>query len=379
MAVLWYWLPVRLDAVSPYMDVTLSDGFRLRAWAGTVANLWGLSGLPGADRPMLALNLLAWWVWLLCCLWLLARNLVGSDSYRWFVLVFWAVMLGFTATSFNAYLSFFIDTVAAAWIALTVVACARYLTQPKWTMRVLMVVAPIMAILTHESALVLWAVVVLWCIWKVGVLEAMAWFSPCAVVVAGLLVFSPAPEKLSHGLAIGEYIHIGMDQTWSMLGQSANLFGILSGPGGLWIVFVFLGWVWIVAPGEQARWGRITILFLMLIVSLSPLLVAHDTNRLTSMLWLPVVLLVNEVNEVVRGGARVLLNGKILMFFLAVLQLFNPPSLIYRNGIVPYNCYAWWLSHDLKDARIALDVKPWQLQVYGDNYLTQQSAAQCSL
>ena len=379
MAVLWYWLPVRLDSANPYTNVTLAEGIRLRAWAGTIASVWGFSGLPGAARPMLALNLLAWWVWLSCCLWLLGRHVVGSNTYRWFVLMFWAFMLGFTATSFNAYLSFFIDTVASAWIALTVLACVRYLRQPTHSMRILMVVAPILAVLTHESVLVLLVVVVLWCIWKVGIPKTVLWFWPSAIAVVVLLALAPEPEKLAHGLSIGEYFQIGLHQTWAMIGQSANFFGILSGPGvGLWIVFVCLGLGWLTALGEQARWRRAVVFLAMPTISFATLLVAHDTNRLTATLWLPLVLLVNESDEFAQWVGECLLDRKVLMLFLLILQVLNPPSLIYRNGIAPYNCYTWRLIHGLQDAKDALKTTPWQLRIYGENYLTRQAAAQCA-
>jgi len=374
---LWLWLPVRLDQASPYASVTLTDGLRLRAWAGTVAALWGRSGLPGAMRPMLVLNLLAWLLWLVCCLWLAARHAMGAHGRRWVVSIFWVVMLGFTAVSFNAYLGFFVDTVAAAWIALTAAACVRYMERPAWKMRVLMAVAPIMAVLTHESSLTLWAVIVLWCVWKVGLSKTIAWFLPTAILVAALL--SLAPAQSANGLSLGEYARIGLQQSWVMLGQSANFYGILAGPGLLWVVFAHLGVVWMrQAKGVPDKWHRAALLGAMLLMTLSPLLVAYDTNRFSAALWLPVVLLASDTG----GSAWNWLQTRwwsIRGCFVAMLavQVLNPPCLIYRNGIVPYNCYAWLLSQGLRKSQAEQDMAPWQLRVYSDNYLAQQAAAQC--
>jgi len=286
-------------------------------------------------------------------------------------------MLGFTAVSFNAYLGFFVDTVAAAWIALTAAACVRYTERPDWKIRVLMVVAPIMAVLTHESSLTLWAVIVLWCVWKVGLSKTIAWFLPPAILVAAFL--SLAPAQSASGLPLGEYARIGLLQSWTMLGQSANFYGILAGPGLLWVVFAHLGFVRMRQAKKMSEmWCRAALLGAMLLTTLSPLLVAYDTNRFSAALWLPVVLLASDVGGSAWNWLQVRwwwIRGCIVTMLM--LQMLNPPCLIYRNGIVPYNCYAWFLSQGLGKSQAGQDMAPWQLRVYSANYLTQQAGAQC--
>ena len=371
---LWWYFPERVD--TPYARITLMQGLQLRALAGTLAALWPRS-VSDIMLPMLASNILAWWIWMFCCLWVAGRSASGSRIYRWLTLLCWAVLFGFNTVSFNAWVNFFIDTQAAAWMATAALACVYHEKLPAWALCVWVTLAPVLAVMTHESAFALWVVLALWGWWKMGVKKAAAVFLPGAVAIAAILMLFPSPDQalVFFALPMREYVNILLHENGFVWKHSGNIYGLAVGPGTLWLVYAYLGWVWI-RNGKSGAPGRAALVLAMPAAALATLFVALDTNRMAAALWLPAMLLLGAV-----GSERLLANGErrllAILVPLALLQIFNPPSLIYDNVMVPYSCYTLRLARGLKPWRGEQQTRTWELYFHDTHKLSQLVAQRC--
>ena len=352
------------------------QALQLRALAGTLAALWPRS-VSDVMQPMLASNILAWWIWMFCCLWMTGCSASGSRRYRWLALLCWAVLLGFSTVSFNAWVNFFIDTQAAAWMAMAALACVCYAESPAWPLRLCIAVAPVLAVLTHESAVALWLVLALWGWWKMGLKKAAAVFFPGALAIAAVLMFFPSPDQklVFFALPAREYVNILLHEKGFVWKHSGNIYGIATGPGALWLAYAYLGWVW-VKNGQKQAARRATLVLAMPAVALATLLVALDTNRMAAALWLPAILLASEIGEerLFAHAERRLLA---MLAPLAALQIFNPPSLIYDNVMVPYSCYTLRLARGLTPWQGKQQTRTWELYFHDDHKLSQLVAQRC--
>jgi len=78
----------------------------------------------------------------------------------------------------------------------------------------------------------------------------------------------------------------------------------------------------------------------MALLSLAPLMVAHDTIRMVGVIWLPTYLLLREIDL---RSLLASIQFRAWAPAICVLQLLIPPLLMYQDGVVPYNCYSKWL------------------------------------
>lgn len=103
-------------------------------------------------------------------------------------------------------------------------------------------------------------------------------------------------------------------------------------------------------------------------------MIAHDTNRLTALIWLPVALVAG-----VMPIERTLSSAHLawVCTVLIVFQLAMPPSLVFQNGMVPYNCYASAIAQRLPKASQIGQGGNLSLVVYDQNLLTVAMAEKC--
>lgn len=83
------------------------------------------------------------------------------------------------------------------------------------------------------------------------------------------------------------------------------------------------------------------IILMMFVICFAPLLVALDTSRLCALIWLPAVLVMQQVNlrELFCTKLR-----RITLLLLCMVQMLIPPSLVYERGMAAFNCYGLWVG-----------------------------------
>ncbi|MBR6975408.1 MAG: hypothetical protein IKH84_00710, partial [Ottowia sp.] len=98
--------------------------------------------------------------------------------------------------------------------------------------------------------------------------------------------------------------------------------------------------------------------------------------RMAAALWLPAILLASEI-----GGERLFAHAErrllAMLAPLAFLQIFNPPSLIYDNVMVPYSCYTLRLARGLTPWRGKQQTRIWELYFHDEHKLSQLVAQRC--
>jgi hypothetical protein len=236
----------------------------------------------------------------------------------------------------------------------SLVACAALLSEritPAINIKLIagMSLLLIMGVMTHEKTLFDVGILATWICWKSGFRQMLINMMPGAI--AAIVFLMLVPGEGSAGLPPSEYLGILLSGLSFLNSWSFNLWGILAGGGALWILYPLLAWPFIDnAHDSRARLKRIVTVVVMLALCLLPLLVAADTNRMVGVIWLPVFLLLGQVDlgKVFHGPVR-----SAGLIGLCVYQLSVPPALIYNHGIIPFNCYSLALVNKLpKEADI---------------------------
>ncbi len=371
MLLLRLWIPVSFSDASPYARMNLLTAVEPRALMGTM--LHALSGhAEMRHRLLLGINLVSVMAWLGCVLALVGGRSLGGNAGRPLSMaerLAWAALFAFSANPYHAYISMFVDMPAAALVAATALACTALPHRVTATRVLGVTLLALASTLVHEKSLFDLALLALWFSYWRGPAAAAALLGPAFLLTGGFLLASS--ENASWGLPTRDYAAYAVNPIFT---ESVNVWGILVGGGAFWLVYGVLGgWFCRAAMSRTDRLWRTLLVAAMLLVCLGTLLVAHDTNRMVALIWLPTALLAGAVIH--RPYHRPF--GARAFAALIVLQLAAPPSLIFKHGMLPYNCYAARLGQRLPQESVVGQVGGLSLMSYDRNYLTQVMNARC--
>ena len=349
LMLLSFWVPISLEAISPYFGVDFFHGIRPRAILGSVIYL-----LPFAPVQMdvvgNTIKLLAVWVWLCLVLSIFYRAIFQEQKPK-HPITAWFIYLGigfiFAASSIT-YITFsatgIIDAFPAAIVALVI--STDYLLegdQRKFLRIGFITFFLVLACLSHEKTVYELLILIVWFALKWGIRKSLIYFGPALLFT--VLILMRMANKTSTGDTPASYLEIlnsGLSYFWV---NSFNVWGILFGAGALWGLYLMGGRRYFQDAGDQyGRSTRLIVLILMPCICLLPLLVALDTSRFAASMWLPVVLVFQtiEVRAVFAVRAR-----QCILALLCAFQFLIPPMLIYHKGMAPFNCYGLWIGHML--------------------------------
>ncbi len=197
-----------------------------------------------------------------------------------------------------------------------------------------------LAVVGHEKSIFDAGLIGAWLLWKAGWRKAAAYGLP-VIAFYVLFIAVNADAKNAHNWTPTDYLKV-VPNLWDYLfTNSFNLWGILLAGGLLWVV---LGWAAtrFVRQGRQSggrgeAFRRAILLLVLVGLSLAPIAVAWDTNRLVAVMWIPTFLLVRETGM----AAAMTIDRRLLAAgaTMAVLHLFVPPAFALRMGALPVNCY----------------------------------------
>jgi hypothetical protein len=374
MAVLYLWLPVSLSAVSPSLRMNLLERIEPRALVGTLVH--ALSAHPPAQaRWLTAINMLALFGWLMCVLKIVERGNGSGDATSKFVAirVFWVVLFAFSVNPYNAFVALFVDMPAAALVAVTALICLS--SQPRasrWRIGLITMLA-LAATLVHEKSIFDLLILFLWLSGRCGLGAAARLLAPgLSLAVTFVLLVS---NRASWGLPAKDYAGYVLSLHNPIIAESFNVWGIVFGGGAFWLIYLLLGASWRRnAVTRREKIQRTTLVCGMALVCVAQLLIAHDTNRLMALIWLPVAL-VAGVMPIERMLSSVHLAWVCLV--LIAFQLAMPPSLVFQNGMVPYNCYANAIADRLPKASQTGQAGNLSLAAYDQNPLTVYLVKMC--
>ena len=375
------WVPIKFTADNPYFYANLFNGLRPRAILGTVTYLmtWGNFGFT---HGFTILKLIFFWFWLYLIFIQLFQSIFLVSKNNFSQQKLWLIFLGIGFIFAVSPISFLtlssaaiIDAVPFAILAFIVISKILVSENSHFYKNILVTLLLVVATLTHEINLFGLAILMSWYAWKWGFKKSLVYFSPTILITIFFLSFM-ASVTTSGESPLG-YLQIlgkGLSFFWQ---QSFNIWGILFGGGALWIL---LSWcaLQFIQNGQVAREQkrRLYLVFFILFICFLQLVVAHDTNRLMDLIWLPCILLIQEIN------LPSLFSTKRRQFFLGclcILQLITPPMLIFQNGMVPFNCYGLWISSFLpKQEQVEpLKMGPFGLYAINRANLTNLFSAQC--
>jgi hypothetical protein len=339
------WVPINFEVVSIYNYVHLLDGLKPRAIFGTILELmpWASYGKDYLANILRIISIIFWIYFINKQLYKSVFNQEKNKLNISSLLTFFALgFIFFTSpiTLLNLSAAGFIDALPNAIVAY--VATSNYFLTGKSDPKKIffITVLLVLATLSHEKTIFDISILLVWFSWKWGVRKAFWYFSPALLFSSLLLIF------LGNRVASGEtpmgYISIlgnGLEFFWE---QSFNIFGVIFGGGAFWILYLITATKFLknLTPHRSQLLGLVVVL-LMLLICISTLLVAHDTNRMVALIWLPLILIIKEINL---GALFYGLQSKLFLMFLCLVQAATPPMLIYRNGMTGFNCYGLWAS-----------------------------------
>jgi len=329
------WVPFHDHLVTTdYYDANLWDGLAPRALTGTIAHTFNLS-------PQGFLYL----VQLFKCAWLIGLCI---QLFRWLddrmVAFFLCIMFACEATVYiDNYKTGFVDSVANAWLLIAAL-CVTASSQRRWLLTAAF--ALFAALLTHEKSLFPSLVLLLF-VWLRKRTDAKIVIIPYALLTT-LYLYAIWHVK-SSGMAPFEYVQIlGDDPLTFLRDKSLNAIGIFTSISMLWLVYAYVGWQGMRTEPQNTRRHYAAFIFAGILLNLSPLLIAYDTQRMVAGMWLAVFILIGDQAPYLN---RHLSKHRALLAIMCTLQLLIPPLFIYRQVGVPLNCYAQTLlpafnSHD---------------------------------
>ncbi len=354
-----WWVPVNWFNTSPYSTVSLLAGLQPRALLGTVVDLLNLG--PAGYTWLKLLFQFAWLLLVVCQIERLASDPVPM---RPALIAGLSAIFAFSTVTYINFPAGFVDVASYAFMAAAILLMDSRHWKADLPTGALLNLLVMLAVLAHEKALFEIAILVLWCVWKTGLRNTAILFAPGLLLTAVYLYSVSSQATL--GLPIEEYANILGSGLASGLGYlfspSFNIWGILAGGGAFWILYGLFAWRF-VAAGEN-KWRRGTLSALLVLLCLAPLLVAFDTNRLVALIWMPVLLMLTEINpgQIFDTGMR-----RAGLGLLCAMQLLNPPMLMYGSGIVPFNCYSMNLAQLLPFAANGTKVDQGPLDIYVHN------------
>jgi hypothetical protein len=350
LGALSFWVPISLEAISPYFGVDFFHGIRPRAILGSIIYLLPFDSTQ-IDLVGNVIKLLAVWIWLFLVQTIFYHSIFHErDAQNYFLswLVFIGIGFIFAASSIT-YITFsatgIIDAFPAAIVALVISTDYLLECDRKRLLKVIVItILLVLACLSHEKTIYELLILLLWFSVKWGPKKSILYFGP-SLVLSALLLLRMANKMSAEQTAPAGYLEIlssGLTYFWV---NAFNIWGIIFGAGAFWGLYTIGSSDYI----QQARskwtgYTRLGVIVLMPCICLLPLLVALDTSRFAASMWLPVVLVFQAIN--VRAVFSSLGRRSILAS-LCVFQFLIPPMLIYHKGMAPFNCYGLWLGHML--------------------------------
>lgn len=353
LVALSFWVPISLDAISPYFGVDFFHGIRPRAILGSIIYLLPFDSKQ-IDLVGNTIKLLAVWAWLCLVLSILYRAIFqrekrgeGPDSLSsW--LIYFGVGFIFAASSIT-YITFsatgIIDAFPAAIVALVISTDYLLEGDRRCLLKVgLITILLVLACLSHEKTVYELLILLAWFLVKWGPKKSILYFGP-ALILSVLLLLRMANKMSAEGTAPSNYFEIlnsGLTYFWV---HAFNVWGVIFGAGAFWGLYIIGSGQYLQqACSKRTVYVRLGVIVLMPCICLLPLLVALDTSRFAASMWLPVLLVFQaiDVRNVFTARGR-----HWILVLLCILQFLIPPMLIYHKGMAPFNCYGLWIGHML--------------------------------
>ena len=335
------WVPIFKPQAKGYIEANLFEKFAPRSFMGTVAYLLGID-----ETQFIFLTVAALFAWILGISLLIAtprdKFVPESPNGRILGLIFLFSFsnMPFATNADPARLDIFaaIPLVAAAW-----------LVSRKGRMAPLSLAGLVMlmgtATLIHEKSIFECFILLMWVAFTQSGKSA-------AGTVAGYLVFLCAYLGSTAGatnpvfdLSPMDYLGI-LSEFDIILLDSVNLFGILCGGGLLWALYARLAAGFVHQnkcketpfPRFHFVLGPLYLVLGMFGLCFIPLLIGVDTTRMVSIIWLPTLLLVREMDWPLRDSKIRLRSGTLLV--ACALQALIPPVFVCEHTAWALNCYA---------------------------------------
>lgn len=384
--VLSLWVPVNFQAPSIYYGADNFHGIKPRAIIGSIIYLLPIdkSNINFAGNLIKFISIFIWLFLIASRLyenflkkgqWLIEKESIGQ--YLALVFIFGASSLTFITYSASG----IIDAFPAAIVALVV--CSAYLTGNSNTsnknsfLRITLITGLLVtATWAHEKSLYDIAILLVWFSMLWGIKKGLLYFAPALLLSTALII--RMAHKVTSGESLEGYIKIlssGLDFFWN---YAFSVWGVIIGGGALWGLYWIASLQFIRTDSLQTKyWQRASVIALMLLICFLPLLVALDTSRICALIWLPVLLVMRQLNlgELLNTGT----HKKILLLFY-FFQILLPPALIYERGMAPFNCYGLWIGHFLeKRSEVNIQTRgPFDLSLHSRPDYTDFFSNQCS-
>jgi hypothetical protein len=345
-----FWVPISLDAISPYFGVDFFHGIRPRAILGSIIYLLPFDSSQ-IDLVGNTIKLLAVWIWL-CLVQSIFYRAIFQEKETQYPISSWLIYFGISfifAASSITYITFsatgIIDAFPAAIVALVISTDYLLEGDGKRLLKIgVITMLLVLACLSHEKTIYELLILLLWFSVKWGPKKSILYFGP-ALILTALLLLRMANKMSAEQTAPAGYLEIlnsGLTYFWV---HAFNIWGIIFGAGAFWGLYIIGSSNYIQqAHSKWTCYARLGAIALMPCICLLPLLVALDTSRFAASMWLPVVLVLQAINV---RGVFASLGRQWILVSLCIFQFLIPPMLIYHKGMAPFNCYGLWLGHML--------------------------------
>ena len=355
------WVPIKLQVHQEFYTPTLFNGIQPRALIGTVVNLLKIGPVGYSIIRYLAL-----FIWLYLILKYLCDALLMQSEIPRKNMIYFLILAFIFAFSTPVFMTFrpvgFLDIIPSCLEIMSVVLLQTIQKRPLWLTIGMVTTLLSAAVMTHEKSIFDIAIIITWCLWRMGPWKSFLIFFPTSFISGiffQLIANKAAYAGAGYALSPTGYFTILQSGLHFFFTESLNVGAIILGGGALWICyFIFCKGFISSEISSFKKIIRFSLVFALGLLAFAPLLVANDTNRLIGLIWLPTFLMMGEI-ELRKTLDR--FNFSIWAWGLAIFQLLMPPSLIYINGAVPYNCYSKFLWKFLPnmDGVINIQVGPW--------------------
>jgi len=378
-----FWVPINLNAPSIYYGVDNFHGIRPRAIIGSLIYLlpFEQSNINFVGSLIKLISLFLWLFFITSYFYQAIFERYKNSSNLSALFIYLALTFIFASSSLT-YITYssagFIDSFPAAIVAFLITS--QYFTSNnKISIIKILLITGLLVVATwsHEKSIYDIAILLVWfsLIW--GIKRGMLYFTPALLLSTALMV--RMANKMTSGESPAGYLKIltsGLDFFWD---NAFSVWGILIGGGALWGLYWIAGSQFIQSaePTKIQRYRALAV-WLMLIICFLPLLVALDTSRMCSLIWLPTVLVLQTVDipALFQSTSR-----KIILVLLCLFQALIPPALIYNKGMAAFNCYGVWLGQFLTSTSTAnfSDLGPFGLTAHSRPDFTNFFIEKCSL
>ena len=335
------WVPLVDDFYLLQRNGNLFHQVQPRAMLGTIANLfnWG-------DRELSFLKVSALYGWLCLIALQIQKNLLKkSDQFKpqqYFILISLCFIFSFSTISQITFGKVKIFDSIPYFLILSSYVLAFYKDAKfsflKLSSSTLLLTC---AVLFHEKSLFDIAILIIFISWRDGLKRTIIFFGPAIVLISSFLFL--AHSRSTTGLPPRAYFEILTGGMTFFYTYSFNIYGILCGGGALWILYGLFSASFVrISTSIRDTLSRSTLSLVLLLLCLLPLLVAWDVSRLTSLIWLPSILLMEQISLMAIFATSLLRS--VLLAILCIIQFLIPPMFWLPNkGAVAFNHYTQWL------------------------------------